>query len=183
MSDFLQPHGLQHARLLCPSLSPRICSNSCWLSWLCHPTISSSVNALLLLPSLFPSIRGFSNELALCIKCPNYWNFSFSISPSNEYSGLTSFRIDWFDLAVQRTLKSLLQSPALAGRFYLFFKPYEPSGNPPFKNITSVWNKVPGTSLVIQWLKRHTSTVRGMGLIPGQGTKVLHATWHGQKKK
>ena len=65
---------------------------------------------LLLLPSVFPSIRGFSNESALCIRWPNYWSFSFNISPSNEYSGLISFRIDWFDLlAVQWTLKSLLQ--------------------------------------------------------------------------
>ena len=63
---------------------------------------------LLLLPSVFPSIRGFSNELALHIRWPKYW--SFSISPSNEYSGLISFRIDWFELlAVQGTLKSLLQ--------------------------------------------------------------------------
>ena len=64
----------------------------------------------LLLPSIFPSIRVFSNELALCIRWPKYWNFSFSISPSNEYSGLISFRIDWFDLlTVQGTLKSLPQ--------------------------------------------------------------------------
>ena len=69
---------------------------------LCHP--------LLLLPSIFPSIRVFSNESALCIRWPNYWSFIFSISPSNEYSGLISFRIDWFDLlSVQGTLKSLLQ--------------------------------------------------------------------------
>ena len=64
---------------------------------------------LLLLPSIFPSIRVFSNELVLRIRWPNYWNFSFSISPSNEYSGLISFRIDCFDLAVQGTLKSLLK--------------------------------------------------------------------------
>ena len=69
---------------------------------LCHP--------LLLLPSVFPSIRVFSSELALPIRWPNYWSFSFIISPSNEYSGLISFRIDWFDLlTVQGTLKSLLQ--------------------------------------------------------------------------
>ena len=62
----------------------------------------------LLLPSIFPSIRVFSSESVLCIRWPKYWNFSFSISPSNEYSGLISFRIDWLDLlAVQRTLKSL----------------------------------------------------------------------------
>ena len=64
---------------------------------------------LLLLPSIFPSIRVFSNESVLCIRWPKYWNLSFSISPSNEYSGLISFRIVWFDLAVQGTLKSLLQ--------------------------------------------------------------------------
>ena len=65
---------------------------------------------LLLLPSVFPSIRVFSNESALCIRWPKYWSFSFSISPSNEYLGFISFRIDWFDLlAVQGTLKSLLQ--------------------------------------------------------------------------
>ena len=69
---------------------------------LCHP--------LLLLPSIFPSIRVCSNKSVLCIRWPKYWSFSFSISPSNEYSGLISFRIDWWDLlAVQGTLKSLLQ--------------------------------------------------------------------------
>ena len=69
---------------------------------LCHP--------LLLLPSIFPSIRVFSNESALCIRWPKYWSFSFNISPSNEHPGLISFRMDWLDLlAVQGTLKSLLQ--------------------------------------------------------------------------
>ena len=68
---------------------------------LCHP--------LPLPPSIFPSIRVFSNESVLHIRWPKYWSFSFSISPSNEYSGLTSFRMDWLDLAVQGTLKSLLQ--------------------------------------------------------------------------
>ena len=69
---------------------------------LCHP--------LLLLTSIFPSIRAFSNESVLYIRWPKYWSFSFSISPSNEYSGLISFKIDWFGLlAVQGTLKSLLQ--------------------------------------------------------------------------
>ena len=65
---------------------------------------------LLILPSVFPSVKIFSNELAVCIRWPKYWSFSFNISPSNEYSGLISFRIDWFDiLAVQGTLKNLLQ--------------------------------------------------------------------------
>ena len=73
---------------------------------LCHP--------LLLLPSIFPSIRVFSDESALCIRWPKYWSFGFSISSSNEYSGLISFRIDWFDiLAVQGALKSLLQHHSL----------------------------------------------------------------------
>ena len=69
---------------------------------------------LLLLPSIFPSIRIVSNESVLCISCPKYWSFSFSISPSNDYSGLISFRIDWFDLlAGQGTLKGLLQHHSL----------------------------------------------------------------------
>ena len=69
---------------------------------------------LLLLPSIFPSIRGFSNESALCIRWPEYWSFSFSISPSKKYSGFVSFRIDWFDLlAVQGIPKSLLQHHSL----------------------------------------------------------------------
>ena len=109
MSDSLWPHGLKHARLPCPSPIPGACSNSCPSSWwssshfiLCH--------LLLLLSSVFPSIRVFSNELVLHIMWPKYWSFSFRISPSNEYSGLISFRMDWLDLlAVQGTLKSLLQ--------------------------------------------------------------------------
>jgi len=69
---------------------------------------------LLLLPSMFPSVRVFSNVLALCIRWPKYWSFSFSISPSNEYSELISFRMNWLDLlAVQGTLKSLLQHHSL----------------------------------------------------------------------
>ena len=106
MSDSLQPHGLQHNRLPCHSPNPGDCSNSCPSSvmpsnhiTLCHP--------LSLLPLIFPSIRVFSKESVLCLRRPKYWSFSFSISPSNEYSGLISFRMDWLDLlAVQRTYKS-----------------------------------------------------------------------------
>ena len=109
VSDYLRPNGLQHPRLPCPSPTPEACSKSCPLSWWYHPTISSSV-APSLLPSIFPSIRVFFNESVLHIKWPKCWSFSFSISPSNEYSGLISFRTDSFDLlAVQETLKSLLQ--------------------------------------------------------------------------
>ena len=98
MADSLQPHELQHARFPCPLPFPRGCSNSRPLSQWCHPAISSSVVSLLLLPSIFPIIRVFSNESVLCIRWPKYWSFSLSTSPSNEYSGLISFRIDWLDL-------------------------------------------------------------------------------------
>ena len=99
---------LRHARLPCPSPTPRACSNSCPSSWWCpfnHLTLLS-----LSPPAFNPSsIRVFSNKSVLRIRWPKYWSFSFNISPSNEYSGLISFRMDWLDLAVQGTLKSLLQ--------------------------------------------------------------------------
>ena len=110
VSNSLRPHGLQHARLPCPSPTPRACSDFMTIESvmpsnhliLCHP--------LLFRPSIFPSIRVFSNESVLRIRWPKYWSFSFSISLSSEYSGQISFRMDWLDLlAVQRTLKSLLQ--------------------------------------------------------------------------
>ena len=158
MSDSLRPHGLQHARLPCPSPTPRACSNSWPSSRWCHPTILTSVVSFSSWLQSFPAsgsfpvsqffasggqigasalasvvpmniqdwfplgwtgwislqFRGlsrvFSNESALRMRWPKYWSFSFSMSPSNEYSELISFRIDWFDLvAVQETLKSLLQ--------------------------------------------------------------------------
>ena len=106
VSDSLQPYGLQHARLPSPSPSLGACSNSWLLSWPSNHLVFCC--PLLLLPLVFPSIRVFSNESTLHIRWPKYW--SFSISPSSEYSGLISFRIDWFDLlAVQGPLKSLLQ--------------------------------------------------------------------------
>ena len=130
---------------------------------LCHP--------LLLLPSIFPSIRVFSNKSALRIRWPKYSSFSFNISPSNEHPGLICFRMDWLDLlAVQGTLKSLLQhhsSKALILQCSAFFivqlsHPYVTTGKTtaltrwtyallpfPFRNTLS------GTSLVIQWLRIH----------------------------
>ena len=102
----LRPHGPQHARLPSPSPTPGACSNSCPLMPFNHLILCP----FLLLPSILPSIRVFSNESALCIRWPKHWSFSFSASPSNEYSGQISFRIDWFDiLVVQGILKSLLQ--------------------------------------------------------------------------
>ena len=101
VSDSLQPHGLQHARPPCPSPTSRVYSMPSNHLILCRP--------LLLPPSVFPSIRVFSSESALHIRWPKYWSFSFSISPSNEYSGLISFRMDWLDLlTVEGTLKILL---------------------------------------------------------------------------
>ena len=109
MSNSLQLDGLQHTRLPCPSPTSGACSNSCPMS-LVMPSNHLILCRPLLPPSIFPSIKLFSNESVLCIRCPKYWSFSFSICPSNEYSGLISSRIDWFDLlAVQGTLKSLLQ--------------------------------------------------------------------------
>ena len=92
VSHSLWPHGLQHARPPCPSTSSRACSNSCPLIESVMPSNHLILCCpLLLLPSIFPSIRVFSNEWVLCIRWPDYWSFSFSISPSNEYSGLISF--------------------------------------------------------------------------------------------
>ena len=111
VSDSLQPHRLQHARPPCPSLTPRLYSNSRPLIESVMPSNHLLLCCPLLLPlSTFPSIRVFSNESVLHIRRPKYQSFSFSISPSNEYSGLISFRMDWLHLlAVQRTLKSLLK--------------------------------------------------------------------------
>ena len=111
MSNSLWPNGLQHARPPCPWPTPGVYSNSCPLSQWCHPILC---RPLLLLPSIFPSFRVFSKESVLHFRWPKYWSFSFSISPCNEYSGLISFRMDWFDLlTVQGTLKGLLQQHSL----------------------------------------------------------------------
>ena len=97
VSNSLRPHGLQHARFPCPSPSRGACSNSC-------PSVISPNHLILccplvLPPSIFPSVRVFSNVSVLLIKWPKSWSFSFSISPSNEYSGLISFRIGgWISL-------------------------------------------------------------------------------------
>ena len=113
MSDSLQPHEPQHARPPRPSPTARVSkpmsielvmpSNHLIL---CYP--------FLFLPSIFPSIRAFSNESTLSMRLPKYWSFNFNISPSNEHQGLISFKMDWLDLlAVQGTLESLLQHHSL----------------------------------------------------------------------
>ena len=119
MSDSFRPHGLQQARLPCPSPAPEVCLNSS-IRLVMPSNHLILCCSLLLLPSIFPSIRVFSSESVLHIRGPKYWSFSISISPFHEYSGLIPFRIDWFYLlAVQGTLKSLsnttLQMPQFFG--------------------------------------------------------------------
>ena len=117
MSNSLWPHGLQHARLPCPSLSPRVLKLSS-IESKCHPIISFSLVPFSYYPQSF-SIRAFSSELALHIGWPKYWSFNFNISPSNEYSGFISFRIDWFDLlAVQGTLKHPSSTTVQKNQFF-----------------------------------------------------------------
>ena len=100
---------IQCPRLLSSLLSPRVCSLM-FIKLVMPPNFLILCCPLLLLPSIFPSIRVFSKKLALCIRQPKSWSFRFSISPSNEYSGLIYFSINWFDLlAVQGNLKSLPQ--------------------------------------------------------------------------
>ena len=111
LSDTLQPHGLQHARPPCPSPSLGVCPSSCPLNPWCHPTILSSVALFSFCLNLSQHQGFFSNELPGHIRLPKCWIFSFSLSPSSEYSGLTYFRIHWFDL--QGTLRSLLQHHTL----------------------------------------------------------------------
>jgi len=133
VSDTLRPHGLQHARLVCPALSPGVCSNSCPLNQWCNHFILSL--PLLLLPSIFPSIRVFSSELALHIRWPKYWSFNFSISHSNEYFGLTSITKAFSKIAssvwvlLQTSVSVLWPTPILV--FYyapvLFSFAYNPS--------------------------------------------------------
>ena len=107
MSNSLRPHGLQHNRPPCPSSTPGDYSNSCSSVM---PSSHLILYCPLLLPSIFHSIRVFSDESALHIRWLKYWSFSSNISPSNEHPGLISFRMDWLDrLVVQGSLKSLLQ--------------------------------------------------------------------------
>ena len=152
VSDTVQLHELQHARLPCPSVSPRVCSDSLSFESVMPSNYLILCCPLLLLPSVFSSIRVFSNESALCFRWPKYWSFSFSISPSNENSGLVSFRIDWLDLlAVQGTLKNILHhhsSKALVHRHSVFFMvqlshPYMTTGvNHTFDYMDPCWLNV-----------------------------------------
>ena len=137
MSDSLRPHGLQHTRLPCPSLSPRVCSYSCPLSWWCHLTIFIICQPLLLLPSIFCNTRDFFSELAFCIGWPEYWSFKFPVSPSNEYSGPISLRSDWLITIANRISNrwgllalSCFSSPPVSITVIC------PSGSPPSYTVT-----------------------------------------------
>ena len=117
VSHYLQPHGLQHHRL--PFTSSQSLLKLISIEKMMPSNHLIPCHPLLLLPSIFPSIRVFSNKSALYIRWPKYWSFSFNISPSNEHSGLISFRMDWLDLlAVQGTLKSLLQHHSSKYQFF-----------------------------------------------------------------
>ena len=110
VSNSLWPHGLQHARLPCPSLTPSVYSNSCTPSRWCHQTISSSVVLFSSHLQSFPASRSFPMSQFFASGGQSIGSYSFSISPASEYSGLISLRMDWLNLlAVQRTLKSLFQ--------------------------------------------------------------------------
>ena len=137
MSDFLWPHELQHAKLPSPLPGPRSLLTLMSIELVIPSNHLILCCPLLFPPSIFPSIRVFSNESVLRIRWPKYWSFSFSISPPNEYSGVISCRIDWLDLlAVKGTLKSLLQhhsskaSVILRSAFFVFqlSHPYTTAG-------------------------------------------------------
>ena len=132
MSDSLWPHESQHARPPCPSPTPGVHPNSCPLSWWCHPVISSSVIPFSSCPQSLPASGSFPMSRFFTIRWPKYWSFSFSISPSSEYSGLTSFRIDWLDLAVPWTV--ICQVPLSIGfsrQEYWSGLPLPSPGEPP----------------------------------------------------
>ena len=131
--DSSWPHGLQHNRLPCPSLCPGVCTNSCPLSQWCHPTISSSVIPFSSCTQSFLGIRVFSNESVFCIRWPKYW--SFSISPSSEYLGLISFRVE------------------LTGLIFLQFKGFSRV----FSN-AKIWKHQSSSAQPSLWSKSHIHT-------------------------
>ena len=156
VSDSLQPHGLQHARPPCPSPTQSLLKLIS-IELVMPPKHLILCRPLLLLPSIFPSIKVFSNKSVFPIRWPKYWSFSFSASTSNEYSGLITFRIDWLDLlAIQGTLKSLLQhhsSKASIRWWSAFFMvhlshPYMTTGKTVACLVFTSKLKVPSTYLV-----------------------------------
>ena len=120
MSDSSRPHGLQHARLPCPSLSPGVCSNSSSLSWWCYLTMSSSVTHFSFCLHSLPASGSFPmNESTLLIRWPKYWGFRFSISPSSEYFGLISFRVTGLISLLSKGLSDTLLVTTLGGECFI----------------------------------------------------------------
>ena len=161
MPDSLQSHGLQHTRLPCPPVSLGLAqTHAHWVSEVGHSTISSCC-PLLLLPSSFPRIRLFSDEPVLCIRWSKYWSFRFSISPSNEYSGLISCRIEWLDLlAVQGTVTSLLQHHSSEASFSVFSFLYGPI----LTSVHDYWNNITFSKLgfLVKWLTALWRLIKGI---------------------
>ena len=155
VSDSLRPHGLQHARPPCPSPTPGAYSNSCPSSWWWHPPNHLILcRPLLLLPSVFPSIWVFSSESDLLIRWTKDWNFSFSISPFNEYSGLISFRIDWWISLQSKGLSRVFPNTTVQK-----FKNNYYSDNflvPPLRSLFSpLINTFQNGKIVFLWFKWH----------------------------
>ena len=118
VSNSLWPHKSQHTRPPCPSSTPRVYPNSCALSQWCHPAVSSSVIPFTSCHQSLPASI-FSSGSTIRIRWPKYWSFSLSISPSNEYPGLVSFRMDWLDLlAVQGTLRIFSRTTVQKHQFF-----------------------------------------------------------------
>ena len=135
MSDSLWLHEPQHARPPCPSPTPRVHPNPCPLCWWCNPTISSSVVPFSSCPQSFPASGSFLVSQFFASRGQKSW--SFNISPSNEYSGLISFRIDWFDLAVQGTLKVFSNTTVQKHQFSVLTFLYSPT----LTSIHDYWKK------------------------------------------
>ena len=138
VSDFLWPHGLQHTRLPCPLLSPKVCSNSYPLSWRCHGSNHSHPLSPPSPPALHLSQHQvFSSESSLCIRWPKYWGFSFSISSSNEYSGLIPLQLTGlislqskrfsrvFSSTTVRKHQLCIAQPSLSSMFYCTTKAHD----------------------------------------------------------
>ena len=162
----LRPQGLQHAWLPCPSPPPGACSNSCPSSQWCHPTISSSVVPFPSSLQSFVSSGAFSNEAVLHIRWPKYWSFTFSISPSNEYSGLISFRIDWLDLLAVQGLSRVfsfepqfksINSSVLSFLFSPISHPYIATG----KNASNHLIYIPVFFFTLEFIQGKGHVIRG----------------------
>ena len=160
MSHSLQPNEPQHARPPCPSSTPGVHPNPCPSSRWCHPTISSSVVPFSSYPQSFPASGSFQMSLALHIRWPKYWNFSFNISPSNEHPGLISFRMDWLDLlAVQGTLKCLLQHHSSKASIFL----HSAFSNQSILDYSPVYQSVHSYEGTTRgWEKRHLKGLKEM---------------------